>query len=377
MLEDYLLTGGLGDNMYDEALQQLIQLNFIPISLILFLIVFLVINDSYEHWLTLYFIPPLVGTTLLVIIDNIDYYFFNITDRGILHRLIAILGYNCRIVIMLSLIYIALRNIKNPKKHLLIIPAIINFFITILALFTDLVFSYGESGEIIRGPLAYTPHITCILYCIFLFGYAVYITKNGRNSEAIIIFMTVSLTLLGVLVEAMNQLRGILIGVISMNISFYYLYIHIEHYKVDEMTGAMNRKSFFAAVRHLNQKDGVDLISIDLNDLKKINDTFGHLTGDEAIRSIVNIVKLTFRKYNGKYQIYRLGGDEFMVICKGMEEEDIQNFMGRLDENMSRSKYTFSAGHIRWEPNETFDQAYARADKAMYKVKQAYHNLNS
>jgi GGDEF domain-containing protein len=51
--------------------------------------------------------------------------------------------------------------------------------------------------------------------------------------------------------------------------------------------------------------------------------------------------------------------------------------MARLDENMSRSKYTFSAGHIRWEPNETFDQAYARADKAMYKVKQAYHNLNS
>ncbi len=360
--------------MYNEFLQEVIQLNFLPLCIILFLIVFLCFNDSFEHRLTVLFIPPLVMILMLVIVDNLDYYLLNIRYPGLLHVATAVVGYNLRIFIMLSLIFVALRNSKTLiYKRILLVLAVVNMGFTILAFFTKLVFWYGENGEINRGPLAYTTHITFLVYALFLVFYSVWIMMYGRKNEGIIIIMTVVLTFAGTLVENMYQLRGILVGVIAMNIIFYYLYIHIEHYKVDVLTGALNRGSFLADTGNLTPEDNIYVISVDLNDLKKVNDTMGHLTGDEAIKSVAIGIRKALDSYLGRCKIYRVGGDEFVVICRGITKSDIEKIMSSFENRSESAKYSFSAGWAHWGNGETFDTVYERADKAMYEKKQSFH----
>ena len=354
--------------MYDSFLQELVQINFLPLGIMLFLGLYLWFNDSYEHKLTRYFIVPVILLGVLVIDDNIDYYFFNGKDVNLRHVITAVVGYNIRIVLMLSLIIIELRHVKNKKKYLLLIPAVINLLVTCLALFTKLVFWYGENGEIMRGPLAYTPHAVSFLYAVILLAYGIHIQRYGRWQESIIVCTATLLTVLGTLAETIFQLRGILIGVIAMNMTFFYLYFHIEHFKMDVLTGALNRTSFYADSQKLGGRGDITVFSIDLNDLKKINDTQGHAAGDKAISEVAALLR---RHLQNGSRLYRVGGDEFVIICAGTPRESIAWMERELKASMEASEYTFAMGKAYMEKGEDFDQVYIRADREMYKNKRA------
>ncbi len=358
--------------MYDTFLQELVQINFIPLCIILFLIIFLRINDPYEHELTRMFHPILMMLLLLVIDDNVDYYAFNNGDTSMMHVFTAVVGYNLRILIMIALTQVALKtnrhtmeveNLTN-KRIMMFAPAIICLVVTCLAFFTKLVFWYGEDGRVMRGPLAYTPHIVCLYYSIMLFAYADFIRRHHKRiNEAIIIGLTTCLALLGTFVEMMFALRGILIGVISMAVTFYYLCIHIEYFKYDILTGARNRTSFFADLQRLHSKDAPAIISVDLNDLKKINDKDGHLAGDAALKCMADVIQTNIRR---GCLLYRVGGDEFAVICKDMDKEDIESMMSAISEGMHKTEYTFAMGYSVWNGSENFREVLDRADQQMY-----------
>ena len=155
--------------MYDSFLQELVQINFLPLCLIIFLIIFITFNDVYEHEVTQMFVRPMFLLIVLIIIDNIDYYLLEGRNTGYIHTLSAFLGYNVRLLLMVSLILIEIRDERNIYKKLLAIPLMVNLVITSLAFFTHLVFWYGEDGEIMRGPLAYTPHVISLGLSIVLF----------------------------------------------------------------------------------------------------------------------------------------------------------------------------------------------------------------
>lgn len=354
--------------MYDTFLQEVVQINFLPLGIMLFLGLYLWFNDAYEHELTRFFIVPMILLAVLVIDDNIDYYFFNGRNVQLRHVLTAVIGYNIRIFLMLSLILIELRNEKRKIKLLLFLPAIINLLITSTALFTRWVFWYGENGEVMRGPLAYTPHVTSFLYALFLLGYGLYILRFGRWQESIIVCTATLLSVTGTLAETIFQLRGILIGVIAMDVTFFYLYFHIEHFKMDVLTGTLNRISFYADSQKLNDRDDVTVYSIDMNDLKKINDTRGHTAGDKAIREVADMIKKHLQK---GCRLYRVGGDEFVIVCAGTPKESLAWMEKELREDMAASEYTFAMGRAYMFKGEKFENVYVRADHEMYKNKKA------
>lgn len=352
--------------MYNTFMQELVQINFLPFGIMLFLGFYLWFNDVYEHELTRYFIVPMLLLGVLVIDDNIDYYLFNGRSVQTCHVVTAIIGYNIRIFLMLSLILIELRNVKWKIKAFLFLPAIINLLITSTALFTKWVFWYGENGVVMRGPLAYTPHVISFLYAILLCGYGIYIQRFGRWQESIIVCTATLLSVLGTLAETIFQLRGILIGVIAMDVTFFYLYFHIEHFKMDILTGALNRISFYADSQKLNDRNDVTIFSIDMNDLKRINDTKGHAAGDKAIKEVANMIHDHLQRGS---KLYRVGGDEFVVICAGTAKESILWMERELQEVMDASEYSFAFGKAYMDKGETFEQVYMRADHEMYENK--------
>ena len=351
--------------MYNEFLQELVQLNFLPLGIVLFLVIFLQFNHTYEAKLTRQFTVPLALLVWLVIVDNIDYYLINDNSTSLVRVAISFLGYNIRIFLMYSLILIAARSTSRRERILTVIPAILNLCITSLAFFTKLVFWYAPNASIMRGPLAYTPHVISLVYSLLLFWYAYRLRQQGKAQEGIIISVAVVLCLAGTFAEMAFQLRGILIGVIAMNVTFYYLYIHIEYFKVDILTGTLNRLSFYADIEmYKRRKTSVYILSVDLNGLKQINDTYGHAKGDEAIRYAAKFIREAIPSHA---RLYRIGGDEFVVLFP--KDGSSYSIGTELMKRAQHAEYSFAVGEALWDSSTPFEKAYAEADRQMYACK--------
>lgn len=151
---------------------------------------------------------------------------------------------------------------------------------------------------------------------------------------------------------------------------------------VDDLTKLYNRRGFLTlAERHLKlaarKKSGVYLLFADLDGLKIINDTYGHLEGDRALVAAADILRSSFRSAD---IIARLGGDEFTVFPIEAADGTAQILIGRLEEHLRRHndanagrgyRLAFSVGIARFEPDSswTIEQLLEQADKALYQQK--------
>ncbi len=139
----------------------------------------------------------------------------------------------------------------------------------------------------------------------------------------------------------------------------------------DLLTGLSNRAAFEKQITDLlSRKEMFNLLLLDLNKLKQINDTFGHQAGDHAIQHIANVLKEVTK---GKHHAARLGGDEFVLLLDvGETEQMIENIQQKLAIplklfNQKQIRLSASIG-ISCYPHdgETIDELYSVADKRMY-----------
>ena len=152
---------------------------------------------------------------------------------------------------------------------------------------------------------------------------------------------------------------------------------YLKEVNYDSMTGLKNKKAFREDISEL--KDECFFVSIDANELKRTNDTYGHVYGDKLLTGIANNIKKVFGEYS-----YRTGGDEFYVIDTKSDEEQIIEKLNALKENLSSHSesgmtFSISAGYAycNKDAEETEKQeAIEEADRQMYKDKQAYHELH-
>lgn len=145
----------------------------------------------------------------------------------------------------------------------------------------------------------------------------------------------------------------------------------------DNLTGILNRRAFDEDLRNI-EMDRVEavIVMMDLNNLKKINDNYGHQAGDDAIKSIANNIKI-FRDKYGEL-CYRTGGDEFCVICKKMTINDIIAVCEDINEQLNSSnvvdgvKLSMAYGYKIYDPGkrDTIEQVVSQADKQMYEKKE-------
>ena len=148
----------------------------------------------------------------------------------------------------------------------------------------------------------------------------------------------------------------------------------------DELTGLYNRRGFMAMAERqmrLGRRTGrgMLLFMMDVNGLKQINDSFGHLEGDRVLKRTAEVLEETFRDSD---VIARQGGDEFAVLAieaAGHCERTIQTrlFDGMDSINAEQSHYeiSLSLGFARFDPRNctSIGKLMAKADQAMYEQK--------
>ena len=155
-----------------------------------------------------------------------------------------------------------------------------------------------------------------------------------------------------------------------------------NHSLSDGMTGLNNRRGFMILATGLlkfARRAGYSLclLYIDLDSLKYINDTFGHIAGDTALTHFARILTETFRDSD---VIGRLGGDEFVILITDATESDITGMQTLLQSNVDAYNLqaepghalSFSLGVIRVDSNSSIsmEEFLSQADEAMYLHKQ-------
>lgn len=143
----------------------------------------------------------------------------------------------------------------------------------------------------------------------------------------------------------------------------------------DFLTGAYNRNKYIKYIEsfHKDKVKSMGVVFIDINGLKDINDNFGHANGDSAIMSVCVIIK----KYFNFHNVYRIGGDEFVVLCEDISKQLFEELVIWLSEEFKENMvYSVSIGSIWSEDNIDINKLIKIADERMYQDKKRYYNKN-
>jgi diguanylate cyclase len=150
---------------------------------------------------------------------------------------------------------------------------------------------------------------------------------------------------------------------------------------VDPLTGIANRR---AIERHLSKairkyqrhKKVFAMIFIDIDDFKRVNDTYGHLLGDKCLKKLVNKIKPIIRESDF---MARYGGDEFIIVLPGADRRAAQSVARKLSDKISRTRFLYhnseielsvSIGLTQVEESDYSPQSiFTRADAALYEAK--------
>jgi len=145
----------------------------------------------------------------------------------------------------------------------------------------------------------------------------------------------------------------------------------------DHLTGLANRGHFYESLEKaisLARRHGypLALVSLDLDGLKRVNDSAGHAAGDEALASFAALLGDLCRAEDLPG---RLGGDEFSVLLPGIELNGARGLADRVlaavrsSEALAARGVTVSGGVAQWTPDELPDDLLRRADEALYAAK--------
>lgn len=154
----------------------------------------------------------------------------------------------------------------------------------------------------------------------------------------------------------------------------------------DRLTGLLNRGTWENLVdaeyeRFRRYGQATSLVMFDIDHFKRVNDTYGHLAGDEVIRHTAQVTRNNIRQSDsaGRY-----GGEEFGIILPETDAESARVICGRIREAIENSTVSTTAGDIRYtvsmgiaqltETPENYMQWMQKADEALYKAKESGRN---
>lgn len=343
----------------------LVQTNFIDLIIVVFLYIFLLSNTTISKKMNRVFLITAVIINILIFADSTDFYLEQGTKVHSLRYFTSATGYTFRPLPIIMLATILERD-KKTKNYIMFIPVIINGLLAYTSIFTKWMFYFDENNRFHRGPVGAFPFIISGLYLIYLLRVSVEKYRLGYIKEGFVMIFIVVMSAMASALETIFHFKFIINGVGAIATVFYYLFLHTQTYKRDGLTKVFNRHTFYI---DCEEKKGnpMFVISVDLNNLKQINDTKGHLEGDRAIITVAQKLSEAFAKAGN---VYRIGGDEFVILCQNPSEETVISKMKWVDGELEDSKYHIAWGCARYLPSMDFDEVLSESDANMYKDKQ-------
>ena len=144
---------------------------------------------------------------------------------------------------------------------------------------------------------------------------------------------------------------------------------------MDMLTGVLNRNEMNNRIDELRKKDsdqitGLGIVFADLNGLKRVNDNNGHEAGDLLLKNAAIVLQNVFVGD----QIFRAGGDEFMILLSFTNEEAIKDKCNKVKKLSKKySNVSFALGYVYQSDSSNITDALKIADQRMYEDKAKYY----
>ncbi len=152
---------------------------------------------------------------------------------------------------------------------------------------------------------------------------------------------------------------------------------------IDALTGVKNKRAYLETATRMDRQIAEHsqppfaIVMLDVNDLKVINDTAGHQAGDQYLRDACRIICDTF----SHSPVFRIGGDEFVVISQGRDYTCIDKLMDRIHDHNTEAFRTggvmIAGGMARFGDDACVASVFDRADQSMYENKKALKDVGN
>ena len=270
------------------------------------------------------------GSTIIIYVANIIYY------ASVL--LIAVFW------MYYSLLKIGSNLISRKSKNwLLLIPAILFIVVLFSTPFTGWIFAIDpETSKYSRGPLVFLHWIATLFYVIYGVAIIVQAISKERNKvkkaelRSLLWFPIPPILVLIIQIF----LEGVSIVQFGLTFSILLLYVEEQSSMVqtDDLTKLNNRRSLDifieTSLNHVSSAIDFTFLMIDINHFKEINDNYGHLVGDQVLKSFAEILKASCEESQKRLFLCRYGGDEFLIVGKNVKDEDVETIKEYIANNM-------------------------------------------
>ncbi|MCL2879188.1 MAG: GGDEF domain-containing protein [Treponema sp.] len=345
-------------------------------------------TDNFQRRL---FFAVLTFTAAAIVFDSVvriiaDTYAGWVAPTMRISSSLFLIAQNCTYYMTVVLIdYIANKNIERSKFLLKIISIFITVFVisVIFNFFYGFYFYINEENRLARGSLFILRVIISYLPVIFILVDILIAIKQFRSFQiyAIILFLIINTA--DSLVDFIWVASSLTWPCFTGALLYLYFFIIQFDAKLDTLTGLGNRYSFNEFIGKLskqNTKMDYSVVMIDLDRFKLINDTYGHLEGDNALKDMAVIISGSIRHSDFAA---RYGGDEFVLAASA--ENDIKRVMDRIqnsidiqNENGNRPyKIYMSYGYDVFTTNSgmSIRKFMNHIDSLMYKQKEEHRRI--
>ena len=228
------------------------------------------------------------------------------------------------------------------------------------------------------------------LYALTGYGYVIMLLLANHpdkiNFQAEALYWVVLATVLSWFAAIGSYINHIRKKLAVANIELSRANERIEQYAIhDELTGVYNRRQLLRIIHREKSladrgEQSFSLCIFDLDDFKRVNDTYGHLAGDMVLRNLIRTIRENVREQD---YVARYGGEEFVVILAYPDLKEALVCAERIKDLAAELSYpglpedfriTISMGITRYVPVESIDALISRADTALYQAKTSGKN---
>lgn len=348
-------------------------------------------NTVLEHkdikWFTITFVLVMIGALCEfagVVLDQMIY------SPAWMHRVVTITEFS-----LTPFLPLALSRSIRIKKPLMVMDILMGVHCCLeFALFPfKLIFYITPDGHFERGPLFFVYMLFCLVSFIYIIAVFIYLGRKNKSANPAVMILIILIMVVGQVAVIVHEVNS---GYISICFTAILLYIFTQNLQrrqllntidsehrianSDSLTGVSSRHHYEYKINQLNElikekSQDVEfaVCECDLNNLKKINDTYGHEYGDNYIKACCKVICNMFKHS----QVFRIGGDEFVVLIQGDDYYDLEGLkimLKEFSENEVRKnssvleQLSFAAGFAKYNLNldRSYNDVFKRADIEMY-----------
>ena len=272
-------------------------------------------------------------------------------------------------------------KVWNVHRVLFALPMIIIGIMSFASIWTGWFFTVDSANHYHRGELNIVQVSLIFAYLLYSFFVAVFTIKKKR--ELVNKNKLYAISALGFLPFFANivqiQYPGLSVFCVGATLGLVVVFLEIqrEMISLDPLTRLNNRNqaSIYLSTRFKQEIPGKKLyqFAMDLDKFKGINDTYGHMEGDNALLIVSNVLKVVCGP-RGHF-ISRYGGDEFVVFANLPDDAAADELCMAIEEKLAKNSFglpyelKMSIGYARLRKGETEESFGRRADEALYEIK--------